>query len=148
MLDAAYAEYVKRNDYEAGFELVATTANTVMVRTFSKIYGLAGMRVGWRTRALGFLARHFGPAFVLPTITTLEQVDSGQYDKQAEAVAGGVLQLITSGNTGGDELSDLAALAGVHQFPARIKCATLSWHAALNAVQGEARPATTEKPGD
>jgi histidinol-phosphate aminotransferase len=47
VLDAAYAEYVKRNDYEAGFELVATTDNTVMVRTFSKIYGLAGLRVGW-----------------------------------------------------------------------------------------------------
>ena len=47
VLDAAYAEYVKKNDYEAGFELVATTDNTVMVRTFSKIYGLAGLRVGW-----------------------------------------------------------------------------------------------------
>ena len=42
VLDAAYAEYVRRNDYEAGIELVATTHNTVMTRTFSKIYGLAG----------------------------------------------------------------------------------------------------------
>ena len=41
VLDAAYAEYVRRNDYEAGIELVATTDNTVMTRTFSKIYGLA-----------------------------------------------------------------------------------------------------------
>ncbi|HKJ61596.1 MAG TPA: histidinol-phosphate transaminase [Hyphomicrobiales bacterium] len=47
VLDAAYAEYVKRNDYEAGIELVATTANTVMTRTFSKIHGLASARVGW-----------------------------------------------------------------------------------------------------
>jgi histidinol-phosphate aminotransferase len=47
VLDAAYAEYVGRNDYEAGIELVATTANTVMTRTFSKIHGLAGLRVGW-----------------------------------------------------------------------------------------------------
>ncbi len=47
VLDAAYAEYVKRNDYEAGIELVATTANTVMTRTFSKIHGLAGLRLGW-----------------------------------------------------------------------------------------------------
>ena len=47
VLDAAYAEYVKRNDYEAGIELVATTSNTVMTRTFSKIHGLAGARVGW-----------------------------------------------------------------------------------------------------
>jgi len=47
VLDAAYAEYVRRNDYEAGLELVATTANTVMTRTFSKIYGLAALRLGW-----------------------------------------------------------------------------------------------------
>jgi histidinol-phosphate aminotransferase len=47
VLDAAYAEYVRRNDYEAGIELVATTPNTVMTRTFSKIHGLAGLRLGW-----------------------------------------------------------------------------------------------------
>jgi histidinol-phosphate aminotransferase len=47
VLDAAYAEYVRRNDYESGIELVATTHNTVMTRTFSKIYGLAYLRLGW-----------------------------------------------------------------------------------------------------
>ena len=47
VLDAAYAEYVRRNDYEAGLELVATSENTVMTRTFSKIFGLAGLRIGW-----------------------------------------------------------------------------------------------------
>ena len=47
VLDAAYAEYVRRNDYESGLELVATTNNTVMTRTFSKIYGLAALRLGW-----------------------------------------------------------------------------------------------------
>jgi histidinol-phosphate aminotransferase len=47
VLDAAYAEYVERNDYEAGIELVATTDNTVMTRTFSKIHGLAALRLGW-----------------------------------------------------------------------------------------------------
>src|SRR5256714_7009521 len=45
VLDAAYAEYVRRNDYEAGIELVATSENVVMCRTFSKIYGLAGLRL-------------------------------------------------------------------------------------------------------
>ncbi len=47
VIDAAYAEYVNRNDYDAGLELAATTENTVMTRTFSKIYGLAALRVGW-----------------------------------------------------------------------------------------------------
>ena len=47
VLDAAYAEYARTNDYESGIELVATTQNTVMTRTFSKIYGLASLRIGW-----------------------------------------------------------------------------------------------------
>ena len=47
VLDAAYAEYVRRNDYESGIELVAGSENAVMTRTFSKIYGLAALRVGW-----------------------------------------------------------------------------------------------------
>jgi histidinol-phosphate aminotransferase len=47
VLDAAYAEYVRRNDYEAGIELVATRDDTIMTRTFSKIHGLAALRLGW-----------------------------------------------------------------------------------------------------
>jgi histidinol-phosphate aminotransferase len=47
VLDAAYAEYVTRADYDAGVRLVDATDNTVMTRTFSKIYGLGGMRIGW-----------------------------------------------------------------------------------------------------
>ena len=47
VLDAAYAEYVQRNDYESGIELVATSENVVMCRTFSKIHGLAAVRLGW-----------------------------------------------------------------------------------------------------
>ncbi len=47
VLDAAYAEYVRRNDYAEGIELVATNENVVMTRTFSKIFGLANLRLGW-----------------------------------------------------------------------------------------------------
>ena len=47
VLDAAYAEYVRRNDYEAGLELVSANQNVVMTRTFSKVYGLAALRIGW-----------------------------------------------------------------------------------------------------
>jgi histidinol-phosphate aminotransferase len=46
-LDAAYAEYVDRNDYEPGVDLVQRADNVVMLRTFSKIYALGGLRVGW-----------------------------------------------------------------------------------------------------
>ena len=48
------------------------------------------LRPGFRTRALEWLARRFGPAFVLPTVNTLEQIDSGSYSSQPEAVAGGL----------------------------------------------------------
>jgi histidinol-phosphate aminotransferase len=47
VIDAAYAEFVTRNDYEPGIELVEAAQNVVMTRTFSKIYALGGMRVGW-----------------------------------------------------------------------------------------------------
>ena len=47
VIDAAYAEFVRRNDYDAGIELVATHQNVVMTRTLSKVYGLAGLRIGW-----------------------------------------------------------------------------------------------------
>lgn len=48
------------------------------------------LRPDWRTRALVWLARRFGPQLVLPTIGTLERRDSRQYDHQPEAVAGGL----------------------------------------------------------
>jgi histidinol-phosphate aminotransferase len=47
VLDAAYAEFVRRNDYSSGLELAAEAGNVLMTRTFSKIHGLAALRVGW-----------------------------------------------------------------------------------------------------
>jgi histidinol-phosphate aminotransferase len=47
VIDAAYADYVRRNDYEPGIELVRHSPSVVMTRTFSKLYGLAGIRLGW-----------------------------------------------------------------------------------------------------
>jgi histidinol-phosphate aminotransferase len=61
VLDAAYAEYVLREDYEAGVALVDAHENVVMTRTFSKIYGLAGLRVGWA----------YGPAHVIDALNRI-----------------------------------------------------------------------------
>jgi histidinol-phosphate aminotransferase len=47
VIDAAYAEYVRRNDYGDGQALVGRAANVVMTRTFSKLFGLAALRLGW-----------------------------------------------------------------------------------------------------
>ena len=79
VLDAAYAEYVRRNDYESGIELAATADNVVMTRTFSKIYGLAGLRIGWG----------FGPAHVIDAINRIR----GPYTGPAPASAAGVAAL-------------------------------------------------------
>ncbi|MFQ5958456.1 MAG: histidinol-phosphate transaminase [Alphaproteobacteria bacterium] len=47
VVDAAYAEYVGEADYSPGKDLVEDFDNVVMTRTFSKIYGLAALRLGW-----------------------------------------------------------------------------------------------------
>jgi len=47
VIDAAYAEFVDRNDYSAGVDMVEAGDNVVMTRTFSKIYAMGGLRLGW-----------------------------------------------------------------------------------------------------
>ena len=46
VIDAAYSEFVVRNDYSSGAELVDKYENVIMLRTFSKLYSLAGLRLG------------------------------------------------------------------------------------------------------
>jgi vacuolar iron transporter family protein len=82
-------------------------------------------RLGWRIWALAWLARRFGPQFVLPTITRLERRDSGLYDDQPEAVAGGlpaaershqrVVEAVLGSVPGGLSGSALARLEGRHR---------------------------------
>jgi histidinol-phosphate aminotransferase len=79
VLDAAYAEYVKRNDYEAGIELVATSQNVVMLRTFSKIHGLAALRLGWI----------YGPAHIIDALNRIR----GPFNVNAPAIAAGVASI-------------------------------------------------------
>jgi histidinol-phosphate aminotransferase len=79
VIDAAYSEYVRRNDYEAGLELVATTDNTVMTRTFSKIYGLAALRLGWA----------YCPAAIADVLNRVR----GPFNVNAPAIAAGVAAL-------------------------------------------------------
>jgi histidinol-phosphate aminotransferase len=76
VLDAAYAEYVQRNDYESGIELVATSENVVMIRTFSKIYGLAALRLGWL----------YGPAHVVDALNRIR----GPFNVNTPAIVAGI----------------------------------------------------------
>ncbi|MEM7565759.1 MAG: aminotransferase class I/II-fold pyridoxal phosphate-dependent enzyme, partial [Pseudomonadota bacterium] len=70
-----YAEYVDLEDYEAGNELVDAAENVVMTRTFSKIHGLAALRVGWAYAAA-------------PVIDALNRV-RGPFNVNAAAIAAG-----------------------------------------------------------
>ncbi len=79
VLDAAYAEYVRRNDYAAGIELVATSENVVMTRTFSKIHGLASLRIGWL----------YGPAHVVDALNRIR----GPFNLSGPSIAAGAAAL-------------------------------------------------------
>jgi len=80
VLDAAYAEFVRRNDYEAGVELVAANENVVMTRTFSKVHGLGGARIGWL----------YAPTHV---IETLERVRD-PFNVNALAIEAGIASML------------------------------------------------------
>ncbi|NNE21100.1 MAG: histidinol-phosphate transaminase [Rhizobiales bacterium] len=84
VLDAAYAEYVRRNDYEAGIEMVATSPNVVMTRTFSKAYGLAGLRLGW--------------AYCPPAIADVLNRIRGPFNVTLPAIACGVCAIEDTGH--------------------------------------------------
>ena len=79
ILDAAYAEYVQRNDYASGIELVSQSQNVVMTRTFSKIYGLANLRLGWA----------YGPSEVVAMLNRIR----GPFNVNGAAMAAGVAAL-------------------------------------------------------
>ena len=77
VLDAAYAEYVDRPDYDPGVRLVNATDNTVMTRTFSKIFGLGGMRIGWA----------YGPPSVIDVFNRVRAPFNVGIASQAAAIA-------------------------------------------------------------
>ncbi|MGI9353277.1 MAG: histidinol-phosphate transaminase [Rhizobiaceae bacterium] len=75
VVDAAYAEYVRRNDYESGIELVSGNSNVIMTRTFSKIFGLAALRIGWA----------YGPREIIDALNRVR----GPFNVNAAAIAAG-----------------------------------------------------------
>jgi histidinol-phosphate aminotransferase len=80
VIDAAYAEYVVRNDYTAGEDLVRAHDNVVMMRTFSKIYALAALRLGW--------------AYCPPAIADVLNRIRGPFNVGAASLAAGVAAVL------------------------------------------------------
>jgi histidinol-phosphate aminotransferase len=83
VLDGAYAEYVERPDFDAGVSLVEGGENTVMTRTFSKIWGLGGARLGWG----------YGPPAIMDVLNRLRP----PFNISNAAVAAGVAALSEPG---------------------------------------------------
>ena len=77
IVDAAYADYVDAEDFEPGQALVDAGSNTVMTRTFSKLYGLAGLRIGWM----------YGPANIVDAVERIRTPFSASADAMAAATA-------------------------------------------------------------
>ena len=77
VVDAAYAEYVTEPGYDPGIALVGAGDNTIMLRTFSKVFGLGGMRVGW----------DYGPPAVIDALNRVRGVFNVNIAAQAAAVA-------------------------------------------------------------
>ncbi|HTR13848.1 MAG TPA: histidinol-phosphate transaminase [Roseiarcus sp.] len=82
VIDAAYAEYVTQNDYAAGLELASNCENVVMTRTFSKIHGLASLRLGWA----------YAPEPIINAVNRIR----GPFNINGPALAAGVASLSDS----------------------------------------------------
>jgi nitrogen fixation protein NifU and related proteins len=67
----------------------------------------------------------------------------GKTKAEAQQTFDLVHDLVTTGDVKGD-VGKLAVFAGVHKYPARVKCAILSWHALMAALNGEGQPVSTE----
>jgi nitrogen fixation NifU-like protein len=73
----------------------------------------------------------------------LTEFAKGKARGEVEKMFNRVHDMVTTGRVEGD-VGKLAVFAGVHKYPARVKCAILSWHAVMAALQGDAKPVTTE----
>ena len=77
VIDSAYAEFVTEEDYDSGAALVDETENTIMTRTFSKIFGLGNLRLGWA----------YGPAHVIDVVNRLRMPFNVSGAAQAAGIA-------------------------------------------------------------
>ena len=102
VIDAAYAEYLDRPDYDPGTALVDAADNTVMTRTFSKMFGLGGLRLGW--------------AYAPPAVVDLLHRARSPFNVSAIAHDAGIAALAASGwveKSRAHNSSERARVAGV-----------------------------------
>lgn len=90
---------------------------------------------GGRIAEVGFEAR--GCAISLASADLMADAALGLDAEQARTLAQKFQALARTGEGRGEELEPLLPLAGVHEYPSRVKCATLPWHALIAALDGD-----------
>jgi nitrogen fixation NifU-like protein len=89
-----------------------------------------------------------GCAISKASASILTEAIKGRKTDEVRQLFARVQELVTTGTGPEEHLGKLAVFAGVHKFPARVKCAMLAWHAALAALEQRSQPVTTETPAD
>jgi len=85
-----------------------------------------------------------GCAISKASASLLTESLKGRSTAEVQSLFKKIHEMVTTGHADGTDLGKLAVFAGVHKFPARVKCAILPWHAVLAALDGEAVPVSTE----
>jgi nitrogen fixation NifU-like protein len=89
-----------------------------------------------------------GCAISKASASILTESLKGKTKAEVQTLFDHVHEMVTHGKIPEGDLGKLAVFAGVHKFPARVKCAILAWHAALSAVKGHGETVTTESEQD
>jgi histidinol-phosphate aminotransferase len=111
VLDAAYAEYVVANDYSSGLELAGEFENVLMTRTFSKIHGLAALRLGWC----------YGPQRIIDTLNRVR----GPFNVSLPALKAGVAAI---------EDNEFTQISSNHNHKWLVKISQIINEIGLNAI--------------
>ena len=85
-----------------------------------------------------------GCAISTASASLMSEAVKGRTRTEVAALFDAVHAMLTGGGGDAARLGKLAALAGVAEFPARVKCASLCWHTLNAALAGSAQPVTTE----
>jgi histidinol-phosphate aminotransferase len=132
VIDAAYAEYVERDDYDPGIALVDAGENCVMTRTFSKIFGLGGARLGWA----------YAPASIADVLNRMRM----PFNVNNVALAAGIAALAEPGwlergrahNTAAKRrLSERLAQAGLDVRPSEANFILVNFHTDERAIAAD-----------
>jgi nitrogen fixation protein NifU and related proteins len=85
-----------------------------------------------------------GCAISKASASLLTDALKGKSTEEVRSLFEKVRDMVTTGHAESDEIGKLAVFAGVHKFPARVKCAILPWHAVVAAIDRKADPVSTE----